>query len=289
MFAFCWTDSLRQDHQDLECLWRKARKHDGGSLTRNFRCSMGFRLIVSLLGLWRQDRSHLELGNCKSLMPFASTIDRSYVVIRGSWYWRISSDILHSSPFFCHCFRISREPRPKFCAATPTMFSVSTTTLSRTWLCQDLSTKLSGSGMSGKVYDTCETDGLNHVSNLQMESKINIQSTNTFLGTMGWTTLGKSIKTLPAHSDPVNAVHFNRDGTMIVSCSYDGVVYVTVICRDDGASDDIFKMAVLLLCTYNCDLFLLYLLVVFGTRQLDSASRPSLTTTTHQCEWQSRI
>lgn len=35
---------------------------------------------------------------------------------------------------------------------------------------------------------------------------------------------GKSIKTLPAHSDPVNAVHFNRDGTMIVSCSYDGVV-----------------------------------------------------------------
>ena len=78
--------------------------------------------------------------------------------------------------------------------------------------------------MSGKVYDTCGMGAINHVSNLQMESKINIRSTNTFLGTMGWDTIGKSIKTLPAHSDPVNAVHFNRDGTMIVSCSYDGVV-----------------------------------------------------------------
>lgn len=35
--------------------------------------------------------------------------------------------------------------------------------------------------------------------------------------------LGKCLKTLPAHSDPVSAVHFNRDGSLIVSSSYDGL------------------------------------------------------------------
>ena len=34
---------------------------------------------------------------------------------------------------------------------------------------------------------------------------------------------GKCLKTLPAHSDPVSAVHFNRDGSLIVSSSYDGM------------------------------------------------------------------
>lgn len=31
------------------------------------------------------------------------------------------------------------------------------------------------------------------------------------------------MKTLPAHSDPVSAVDFNRDGALIVSSSYDGL------------------------------------------------------------------
>merc|ERR1711909_20869 len=35
--------------------------------------------------------------------------------------------------------------------------------------------------------------------------------------------MGKCLKTLPAHSDPVSAVHFNRDGSLIVSSSYDGL------------------------------------------------------------------
>ena len=35
---------------------------------------------------------------------------------------------------------------------------------------------------------------------------------------------GKCLKTLPAHSDPVSAVHFNRDGSLIVSSSYDGKI-----------------------------------------------------------------
>jgi COMPASS component SWD3 len=34
---------------------------------------------------------------------------------------------------------------------------------------------------------------------------------------------GKCLKILPAHSDPVSSVHFNRDGTLIVSGSFDGL------------------------------------------------------------------
>lgn len=38
---------------------------------------------------------------------------------------------------------------------------------------------------------------------------------------------GKSLKVLPAHSDPVTAVAFNHDGTLIVSCAMDGLMYVS--------------------------------------------------------------
>lgn len=34
---------------------------------------------------------------------------------------------------------------------------------------------------------------------------------------------GRCLKVLPAHSDPVTAVNFNRDGTMLVTSSYDGL------------------------------------------------------------------
>lgn len=37
---------------------------------------------------------------------------------------------------------------------------------------------------------------------------------------------GTCIKTLPAHSDPVSAVSFNRDGTLITSSSYDGLIRI---------------------------------------------------------------
>jgi COMPASS component SWD3 len=35
---------------------------------------------------------------------------------------------------------------------------------------------------------------------------------------------GKTTKVLPAHSDPVTAVSFNHDGTLVVSCAMDGLV-----------------------------------------------------------------
>lgn len=37
---------------------------------------------------------------------------------------------------------------------------------------------------------------------------------------------GTCLRTLPAHSDPVSGVEFSRDGTMIVSGSWDGYMYV---------------------------------------------------------------
>ena len=35
---------------------------------------------------------------------------------------------------------------------------------------------------------------------------------------------GKPLKVLPAHSDPVTAVSFNHDGTLVVSCAMDGLM-----------------------------------------------------------------
>ena len=46
---------------------------------------------------------------------------------------------------------------------------------------------------------------------------------------------GKCLKTLPAHSDPVSAVHFNRDGSLIVSSSYDGKNPIWVTKGIDGS------------------------------------------------------
>ena len=37
--------------------------------------------------------------------------------------------------------------------------------------------------------------------------------------------LAKPLKTLPAHSDPVTAVAFNHNGSMIASCAMDGLMY----------------------------------------------------------------
>lgn len=43
------------------------------------------------------------------------------------------------------------------------------------------------------------------------------------------------MKVLPAHSDPVTAVSFNHDGTLIVSCAMDGLMWVFSISSDEVA------------------------------------------------------
>lgn len=40
------------------------------------------------------------------------------------------------------------------------------------------------------------------------------------------------MKSLPAHSDPVSGVDFVRDGTLIVSCAGDGLMYVYALLPD---------------------------------------------------------
>lgn len=37
---------------------------------------------------------------------------------------------------------------------------------------------------------------------------------------------GRLMRSLPAHSDPVSGIDFSRDGTLVVSCSMDGLMYV---------------------------------------------------------------
>ena len=41
------------------------------------------------------------------------------------------------------------------------------------------------------------------------------------------------LSTLPAHSDPVTAVSFNRDGTCLVSASHDGLIRIWDVCSGE--------------------------------------------------------
>lgn len=38
---------------------------------------------------------------------------------------------------------------------------------------------------------------------------------------------GRLMRSLPAHSDPVSGIDFCCDGTLVVSCSTDGLMYVS--------------------------------------------------------------
>jgi COMPASS component SWD3 len=48
---------------------------------------------------------------------------------------------------------------------------------------------------------------------------------------------GRQMRSLPAHSDPVGAVDFVRDGTLVVSCATDGLMYVGYLEPDDLKAD----------------------------------------------------
>ena len=61
--------------------------------------------------------------------------------------------------------------------------------------------------------DSGHRDNVRTVCPLQFDESVRIWDVKT----------GKCLKTLPAHSDPVTAVTFNRDGCLIVSSSYDGL------------------------------------------------------------------
>jgi hypothetical protein len=73
-------------------------------------------------------------------------------------------------------------------------------------------------------------------SGMAVRASLSAVSLATVLMSACGCTTGKCLKSIPAHSDPVSAVHFNRDGTLIVSASYDGLVYVAlyVVCVHGG-------------------------------------------------------
>ncbi len=45
----------------------------------------------------------------------------------------------------------------------------------------------------------------------------------------------RMMRSLPAHSDPVGGVDFVHDGTLIVSCAGDGLMYVFIIYSPNSA------------------------------------------------------
>lgn len=61
----------------------------------------------------------------------------------------------------------------------------------------------------------------------------------TWLWVWVWRGTGTCMRVLPAHSDPVSAVQFNRDGTIIVSGSWDGYMSVkrSNSCAFQGSAD----------------------------------------------------
>ena len=38
----------------------------------------------------------------------------------------------------------------------------------------------------------------------------------------------RCLRAIPAHSEPVTSCHFNNDGTVLVTGSYDGLMYVSL-------------------------------------------------------------
>lgn len=71
------------------------------------------------------------------------------------------------------------------------------------------------------------------------------------------------MRRLPAHSDPVGGVDFVRDGTLVVSCSGDGLMWV-ILCHLPSC-----ELCIDTMCA-----------VASGTQQQASASVPSFTKTT---------
>lgn len=52
------------------------------------------------------------------------------------------------------------------------------------------------------------------------------------------------MKTLPAHSDPVGGVDFIRDGTLVCSCSTDGLMYVASTQQLKGANNSVVESGI---------------------------------------------
>jgi len=77
---------------------------------------------------------------------------------------------------------------------------------------------------------------------------------------------GKCLKTLPAHSDPVSAVDFNRDGGLIVSSSYDGLCRIWDTASGQCLKTLIGKLSKIkrMLCFTNITIIVVFYSFFFG-------------------------
>jgi WD40 repeat protein len=69
---------------------------------------------------------------------------------------------------------------------------------------------------------------LNHVFSVDFSPRGNILASASFDESVRLWDIrsGRSLRAIPAHSEPVTAAHFNADGTVVVTSSFDGLMCV---------------------------------------------------------------
>jgi COMPASS component SWD3 len=82
--------------------------------------------------------------------------------------------------------------------------------------------------MQGKALPTPFLGHHNYIYSLQFSPKGNMLVSGSYdEAVFLWDVRsGRVMRSLPAHSDPVSGVDFIRDGTLIASCSSDGLMLV---------------------------------------------------------------
>jgi COMPASS component SWD3 len=85
---------------------------------------------------------------------------------------------------------------------------------------------------TGKPYPNPLTGHHNYVFSIAFSPKGNMLVSGSYdEAVFLWDLRGRRLmRSLPAHSDPVGGVDFIRDGTLVCSCSTDGLVYVQICC-----------------------------------------------------------
>lgn len=81
--------------------------------------------------------------------------------------------------------------------------------------------------ITGKPYPRPLLGHHNYVYSIAFSPKGNMIATGSYdEAVLLWDVrAGKQIRSLPAHSDPVSGIDFVRDGTLVASCSTDGLMY----------------------------------------------------------------
>ena len=103
---------------------------------------------------------------------------------------------------------------------------------------------------------------------------------------------GRSVRAVPAHSEPVTSARFNGDGTVIVTGSYDGLMWVAVDRGKRGGGRDPWRLFVRSSLCFGHNTAFSFVppwapAVDYGTLPLGSASRRFKTRARPQCPFYS--